>query len=131
MRKPKIPILVILTVAFAAFTLGLLIGRTQNRGSISVNVPQSMLTEPTQVQQTETETTVPTEGVSFPIDINHAGMDEFMALPGIGEVLAQRILIYREENGSFSTVEDLLNVDGIGKKRLEEIWDLVTIGGVS
>lgn len=54
-----------------------------------------------------------------------------MALPGIGEVLARRILAYRDQNGSFSTVEELLNVDGIGKKRLEEIWDLITIGGKS
>ena len=36
-----------------------------------------------------------------------------------------------KQNGSFSTVEELLNVDGICKKRLEEIWDLITIGGKS
>ena len=52
-----------------------------------------------------------------------------MALPGIGDVLAQRIVDYRLENGSFSTLEELLNVEGIGKKRLEEIMDMITLGG--
>ena len=52
-----------------------------------------------------------------------------MALPGIGEVLAERILNFREEHGNFSSVDELLNVEGIGKKRLEEILDLITVGG--
>ena len=52
-----------------------------------------------------------------------------MALPGIGQVLAQRIISYREEYGSFQTVEDLMNVEGIGEKRMEDILDLITTGG--
>ena len=40
-----------------------------------------------------------------------------------------RILSYREEAGGFSRIEDLLNVEGIGKKRFEDILDLITIGG--
>ncbi len=129
MRKPKISILVILTVAFAAFTLGLLVGRTQNHGAIYVNVPQRMLSEPAPSFEPETEPTEQTVGITFPIDINRAGLDEFMALPGIGEVLAKRIVAYRDEHGAFSAAEDLLQVDGIGKKKLEEIWDMITIGG--
>ena len=129
MRKPKISLLVIITIAFAAFTVGFLMGRNQNQDLISVNVPQRLLTEPTQPPETESPVTEETEGISFPIDLNQADKEMLMALPGIGEVLACRILDYREENGPFSAVEQLLNVNGIGKQRLEDIWDLLMIGG--
>lgn len=52
-----------------------------------------------------------------------------MVLPGIGEVLAERILLYRTEHGPFTYVEQLLYVEGIGEKKLEELLDLITIGG--
>ena len=61
------------------------------------------------------------------LELNTAGKDELMELPGIGEVLAERIIAYRQENGSFHAVEDLLNVDGIGEKRLDAIRDLITV----
>ncbi len=49
------------------------------------------------------------------------------ALPGIGPTLAQRIVDYREENGPFQSIDELLNVDGIGPSTYEEIKDLVTV----
>lgn len=87
------------------------------------------MTAPASEPEEETEPSEETIAISFPISINQAETEEFMALPGIGEVLARRIIAYREENGTFSSVEELLNVEGIGKKRLEEMIDLITVGG--
>ena len=63
------------------------------------------------------------------ININTASRSELMDLPGIGPVLAERIIEYRTQNGSFSRIEDLRNITGIGEKRFETIQDKVTIGG--
>ncbi len=55
------------------------------------------------------------------ININIASKSEIMKLPGTGEVIAERIIAYRENVKLFKTAEDLLNVKGIGKKKLEQI----------
>ena len=61
------------------------------------------------------------------IDINRAEPWLLEALPGIGEVLAQRIVDYRSKNGPFRIIEDLLNVSGIGEATLENIRDFITV----
>ncbi len=55
------------------------------------------------------------------IDINRAGLAELETLPGVGPVLAQRIIDHRESQGRFDTVEDLLSVSGIGERKLESL----------
>jgi len=62
------------------------------------------------------------------IDINTATVDELIGLPGIGEITAQRIVRFREENGPFQRVEDLMKVKGIGEKSLEKIRPYVSVG---
>ena len=61
------------------------------------------------------------------INVNTASAEELTALPGIGKAYADRIVEYREKNGPFKKVEDLLNVRGIGEKTLERIRDRVTV----
>jgi len=61
------------------------------------------------------------------IDINRAEPWLLETLPGIGEVLAQRIVDYRNENGPFKRIEDLLKVSGIGPATFEKIRDYITV----
>ncbi|HKN48500.1 MAG TPA: helix-hairpin-helix domain-containing protein [Candidatus Polarisedimenticolia bacterium] len=62
------------------------------------------------------------------VNINTAGVEELLALPGIGPAYAARIVEYREKNGPFKKLEDLLNVRGIGEKTFERIRDRLTLG---
>ena len=55
------------------------------------------------------------------IDLNRATVEELESVPGIGEVMAQRIVDFREQHGPFSRVDDLLKVKGIGEKSLEKL----------
>jgi competence protein ComEA len=59
--------------------------------------------------------------------VNLATAEELETLPGIGEVLAATIITYREENGPFTSVDQLIDVSGIGEVTLEEIRELVTV----
>jgi competence ComEA-like helix-hairpin-helix protein len=61
------------------------------------------------------------------LDLNRATKRDLMGLPGVGEVLAERILLYREEHGEFGRVADLLKVSGIGKKKLEKLTPFCTV----
>ena len=65
------------------------------------------------------------------VDLNTAGVDELTTLPGIGESLAKRIVDYRTEHGPFESPEALMEVSGIGEKKLEELRDYVTVAGES
>ncbi len=129
MKKQRLSLLLLVTLLFAAFTVGLYCGRSLGKTTVTVSVPQSLETLPPETTLPETLSEETTAVITFPIDINAADKEAFMALPGIGEVLAQRILTYREEHGNFSHVEDLLNVEGIGKGKMEAILELITIGG--
>ena len=62
------------------------------------------------------------------INVNTAPAAELVALPGIGPKKAEAIVQYREANGPFKTVDDLVQVKGIGPKTLEKLRPLVTVG---
>ncbi|MEU0551895.1 ComEA family DNA-binding protein [Micromonospora sp. NPDC005979] len=61
------------------------------------------------------------------LNLNTATLAQLDALPGVGPVLAQRILAYRDQHGGFTAVGDLRQVEGIGDARYEQLKDLVTV----
>jgi competence protein ComEA len=63
----------------------------------------------------------------FPINLNTATSEQLEAIPGIGPVLAQRIIEYRQTHGRFQSVDELLEVRGIGAKRLENMRPYVVV----
>lgn len=71
--------------------------------------------------------TLPTPTIRFPININTASLEELDQLPGVGLVIAQRIIDYREANGPFPTKEAIMEVKGIGETIFERIKDLITV----
>ena len=62
------------------------------------------------------------------IDINSASVSELQELPGVGSKTAQRIVEYRSQHGPFQSVDGLMNVKGIGAKKLDKIRAMATVG---
>lgn len=65
--------------------------------------------------------------LGIPIGLNSGDASDLAALPGIGEKLAGRIISYREESGGFKSVDEVLNIDGIGDKKLSAIREFVSL----
>ena len=90
--------------------------------------------EPTTVTDGYTvavERSVPAEEIvpeRQPVDINSATAEELQQLMGVGPVLAQAIVDYRAEHGPFASVDELLEVSGIGEMKLEGIRNDITLG---
>lgn len=141
MKKQGIFVLVMLTVLFTGFVCGFFIGRNMDPGDVHISKLPANTTAPSTTTPAGTTTALPTgthvSSAPSPsetspqsaakININTATKEELMTLPGIGEVLAKNIIAYREANGPFTSPGDLLNIDGIGEKRLDAIYDLITV----
>ena len=105
----------------AAFLCGLLVLHGQDRKAVEA-VPVSV----------QTEREVPREELApepLLVDINTAGTEELALLPGIGPSLAERIVEYRQEHGSFETIEDIMKVSGIGEGKYAQFADQITVEG--
>jgi competence protein ComEA len=89
---------------------------------ILVGLPDTSTSAPGSTASTGA--TAPTDS---PVNLNTATLDELDALPGVGPVLAQRILDYRSENGPFTTIDQLQEVPGVGPKKFESLKPHVRI----
>ena len=115
-------IVLVLTLLFAAGTLWWFHTSQPEAGVTLVEVSQ------------DRQAAAPTEKPEAPgmlegevLDLNTATLSDLTRLPGIGETKAQAILDWRETYGPFRAVEDLLSVDGIGEKTLENLRSYVTV----
>ena len=83
--------------------------------------------EPAPVPSTPTGDPAGSADPAAPVNINLAGPEELETLPGVGPSTAAAIIEYREASGPFTTVEQLIDVSGIGEAKLAALIDLVTV----
>ena len=103
--------------------LGIFLMQTRTAGTISVQ--RAAPDEPEEAVQMVMEE--PSDAADDRLDLNTATAAELQELPGIGEVIAQRIIDYRELCGRFLDPEQLMEVDGIGQAKYEQLRELVTV----
>ena len=63
-----------------------------------------------------------------PVNLNTATAEQLATIPGVGPKMAERIIDYRQKNGGFKKVEDLMNVSGVGEKSFLKMKPLITVG---
>lgn len=120
MKNPGTKIYIILTCLFAGIVLGVLISKFSNK--LTIIIPRNW--------DAATPATVVSDNKTYgKININTATAEQLSMLPGIGATTAENIVAYRNENGVFISLDDLLKVKGFGEKRLEQLKDYITVAG--
>ena len=128
MKGKKISVLLFgLLLISLSFSLGYLVGHGKGETvvSVSAQAPKEA------VRKEHPVSDEPVEFDSGLIDLNTADRSQLETLPGSGPELADRIMAYREENGAFIAKEQIMDVEGIGEVRYENLEALITIGGTS
>ena len=68
-----------------------------------------------------------TAAAAAPVNLNTATADQLATIPGVGAKMAERIIDYRQKNGGFKKVEDLMNVSGVGEKSFLKMKPLIIV----
>ena len=134
--------LLALTALFVVFTLAFFIGRHSVHAQITTEHSPEELTRELPEAGTETKEDLSgdipeTEPAGAPdrapagdtgrVDLNRADRAQLEGLPGIGPVLAERIIAWREEHGPFVSAEQIMDVEGIGEGKYADIKDLIYV----
>ena len=117
MKKVSIVILIIILI-FATGVVDLLYFR-QNNNTFLSDLQKSHSTD------TNSNDPISKDGK---LNINTASAEELTMLNGIGEAIASRIVAYRTENGYFNSIDEIINVKGIGQAKFEEIQNFICVG---
>lgn len=112
-------VLLVIACIFIVITVGQIAITGSNTISVDIRDNESVVSIDKQSESSEV--------VHELININTASEDLLCEVHGIGKVLSQRIIEYRETNGPFSSVEELMNVKGIGEATFEEMKPYISV----
>ncbi|MEW6680110.1 MAG: helix-hairpin-helix domain-containing protein [bacterium] len=90
--------------------------KSEIRNPKSETNPKSKIPDPKQLQNPKSK-----------ININRANLNELIGLPGIGENIGREIIKYRKENGTFTSLKEIMKVKGIEKKKFEKCKDMIRV----
>ena len=113
---------IIITVLFIGFTVAVSLTEQGGSSAVTISAERSETSE----SPASPVSSSPESSFQVLLNINTATEQELCSLPGIGEKLAEQIIAFREKNGSFRGIEEIMSVDGIGAKIYEELKDYIT-----
>lgn len=126
---------VVIVALFTGFLAGILAGRSIQADRVEI----SPLLQQAEATVSEKDASIsagsitqesPAQIGTVPVNmvnINTASLEELDKLPGIGPSIAQQIIDYRTEHGAFNNIYELINISGIGEKKLAAILDYITV----
>lgn len=126
-RYKKLIVIPIVVIVISLYLIGVnVINRFDRIDDVKEAVPATKITENS--GKSEEEEDAQLEAITDKININTATKSELMLLDGVGELIAERIIERREKTGSFTSIDQLLEIDGLGEKKYNAIKDYIKIG---